>query len=245
VRISRTLFDRQEAKNAKGRVVEPSRRLDDLARRVIGAAIEVHRQLGPGFLEAVYEEAIAIEFGLRRLEFERQPAIKVAYKGRGVGVGRPDFLVGRLLIVEIKAVVQLLPVHSAQVISYLKANRTALGLLLNFKETQMRRGIKRVVLGHPVSVRDDDACDMDERQEAGDRFVVAGCDPSEVFEAIEESLDQITRLVAMLVIATRRYWIGSGWNDRLCMRGFDLLHQAITVVALVRNHGFGLRRLLS
>lgn len=185
------MFDRQEAKNAKDTVVEPSRRLDDLARRVIGAAIEVHRQLGPGFLETVYEEAIAVEFGLRRVEFERQPAINVKYRGRGVGIGRPDFVVGGLLIVEIKAVTQLLPIHNAQVISYLKTKRTTLGLLLNFKESQMRRGIRRVVLSCPASVRHDDACHMDERQEASDGLIVAGCNTSVTFQVVKEDLNPI------------------------------------------------------
>lgn len=185
------MFDRQEAKNAKGTVIEPGRRVDDLARRVIGAAIEVHRQLGPGFLEAVYEEAIAIEFGLRKIDFARQPAIGITYKGRGVEIGRPDFLVGGELIVEIKAVTQLLAIHSAQVISYLKAHKTALGLLLNFKETQMRRGVKRVVLGGHISVRDDDTCDMNECQEAPDRLVVTGRDASVTFQVVEEDLNSV------------------------------------------------------
>lgn len=185
------MFDRQDAKVAKVLLPEPCVRLDDLARRVIGAAIEVHRLLGPGFLEAVYEEAISVEFRLRGLGFERQPAIGVTYKGHAVGAGRPDFIVGEKLVVEIKAVKQLLPVHDAQVISYLKAHKTALGLLLNFRESTMRRGIKRVVSSRCVSSRDDDADDMDKRQETSDRLVVSGGDAPIAFQVVEKDLDPV------------------------------------------------------
>jgi GxxExxY protein len=162
--MSGSMFDRQGAKNAKGLGLnEPSNSLDVLARRVIGAAIEVHRTLGPGFLETIYEEAIAVEFELRRISFERQPGVDVTYKGRRIGMGRPDFIVGGSLIVEIKAARQLLPVHSAQVISYLKAMKTPLGLLLNFHERIMRRGIRRVVFSSAASGSDESACDVDER----------------------------------------------------------------------------------
>lgn len=143
------MSNRQEAKNAKDSVVvrEPGVQRDALARRVIGAAIEVHRHLGPGFQEAVYEEALAIEFRLRAISFERQPRVAVRYKGQEVGDGRPDFVVGDStpIIVEVKAVTQLAMVHRAQVISYLKALCCPLGLLLNFKESTMRGGVKRVV----------------------------------------------------------------------------------------------------
>jgi len=160
--MSGSMFDRQGAKNAKGLALnEPSKSQDALARRVIGAAIEVHRTLGPGFLETIYEEAIAVEFELRGISFERQPGVDVTYKGRPIGMGRPDFIVGGSLIVEIKAARQLLPVHSAQVISYLK--KTPLGLLLNFHERIMRRGIRRVVFSGVTSGSDESACDVDER----------------------------------------------------------------------------------
>ena len=131
--MARFMDDRQEAKGAKS-CKEPSERLDDVARRVIGAAIEVHRHLGPGFSEGVYEEALAIEFELRGVPFVRQPTVEVVYKGHSVGHGRPDFIVGGHLVVEIKAIPALGPAHQAQVISYLRALRSELGLLLNFKE---------------------------------------------------------------------------------------------------------------
>lgn len=141
-------MDRQEAKIAKGRCEEPGERFDALARRVIGAAIEVHRHLGPGFSESVYEQALAVEFKLREIPFAQQPEIQVCYKGQIVGHGRPDFIADNLLVVEIKAVAALTPIHQAQVISYLKALESHLGLLLNFKEVTMRQGIKRVVRSH-------------------------------------------------------------------------------------------------
>ena len=96
--------DRQDAKGAKGFVVEePGAHVDELARRVIGAAIEVHRHLGPGFLEAVYEEAMGVELALRQIPFERQAPVRVLYKGRPAGQGFVDLLVGDSLVVEIKA----------------------------------------------------------------------------------------------------------------------------------------------
>ena len=131
------MIDRQGAK-APRPLFEPTAALDDLSFRVIGAAIEVHRHLGPGFSEAVYEEALAIEFQLREIPFSRQCALPVRYEGREVGEGRADFVVGRALVVEIKAVQGLSDVHAAQVISYLKAGDFRLGLLLNFREAAMR-----------------------------------------------------------------------------------------------------------
>lgn len=90
---------------------EPDEALDALARTVIGAAIEVHRELGPGFLEAVYEEELALELGLRSIPFARQPIVEVCYKGARVGEGRLDFLVDGRLVVEIKTVHTIHPVH--------------------------------------------------------------------------------------------------------------------------------------
>lgn len=119
---------------------------DELCRRVIGAAIEVHRELGPGYLESLYEEALAIELGARGVPFERQPEVTVRYRGLDVGHGRLDFLVGQRLIVELKAVDGLLPIHSAQVISYLRATSLHLGLLVNFNVPVLKSGIKRIAL---------------------------------------------------------------------------------------------------
>src|ERR1051325_5514915 len=100
---------------------EPDTATDELARAVIGAAIEVHRHLGPGFLESVYEESLAIELTARQIRFERQKEISVLYKGEQVGRHRVDLFVGDSLIVELKTVESLSEIHKAQVISYLKA----------------------------------------------------------------------------------------------------------------------------
>jgi len=125
---------------------EPDKELDTFAKAVIDSAIEVHRQLGPGYVESVYEEALAIELISRHVDFERQKIIAVDYKGWQVGEGRVDIVVGGRLIVELKAVEKLLPLHRAQVISYLKATSQPLGLLVNFNERLLRDGIWRIVL---------------------------------------------------------------------------------------------------
>lgn len=125
--------------------VEPTKALDDLANTVIGAAIEVHRHLGPGYLESVYEEALGIELSERGIEFRRQYPISVLYKGRAVGEGKLDLLVGKQLVVELKAVETLLPVHKAQIISCLRAGKLNLGLLIDFNVSVLRDGIQRVV----------------------------------------------------------------------------------------------------
>jgi GxxExxY protein len=124
---------------------EPSEDVDRLAREVIGAAIEVHRILGPGFLESVYEEAFCVELGLRSIPFQRQAVTPILYKGVAVGQGRLDMLIKGQLIVEIKAVDELASIHLAQAISYLKATGHQLALLINFNVKFLKDGIKRVV----------------------------------------------------------------------------------------------------
>ncbi len=125
---------------------EPSAELDALANSVIGAALEVHRVLGPGFLESVYEEALAVEFGLGGVSFERQKRVAVAYKGHEIGEGRADFIISSALVLELKAVEKILPVHKAQVLSYMKTTGYSLGLLINFHESLLREGLRRIVL---------------------------------------------------------------------------------------------------
>lgn len=125
---------------------EPDSRTDALAREVIGAAIEVHRHLGPGFLEKVYEEALCVELRLRKIPFERQRPAKVEYKGEYVGEGQLDLLVDERLIVELKAVREVAPIHRAIVVSYLKATEKSLALLINFKVSRLKDGVQRVVL---------------------------------------------------------------------------------------------------
>jgi GxxExxY protein len=128
--------------------MEPDDHLERLAHETIGAAIEVHRQLGPGFLESVYEAALAIELKRRGIECQRQVGVAVEYKGVQVGEARLDLLVGGALIVELKTVDALLPIHKAQLISYLKAFKQPLGLLINFKVQVLRQGIQRVILSN-------------------------------------------------------------------------------------------------
>lgn len=128
------------------KVIEPGSELNRLTGEVIGAAIEVHRTLGPGLLESVYEAALCVELNLRGVPFERQPAVDLVYKGHPVGQGRLDLLVGDELVVELKAVEALTDVHRAQVLSYLRATGHRLGLLINFNVPVLRDGIKRLVL---------------------------------------------------------------------------------------------------
>jgi GxxExxY protein len=125
--------------------MEPSKELGDLANRLIGGTIEVHRHLGPGYRENAYENALCVELGLRGLSFVRQQPISIVYKGRAVGDGRVDLIVNERLVVELKAVETLLPVHKAQVISYLKSTGLQLGLLINFNVPVLRDGIQRVI----------------------------------------------------------------------------------------------------
>jgi GxxExxY protein len=106
----------------------------------------VHRALGPGFLESVYEEALAIELAERGIPFSRQHIVGVAYKGRIVGEGKLDFLVSNQLVVELKTVDTLSPIHTAQLLSYLKATQCRIGLVINFNVPILVKGIKRIVL---------------------------------------------------------------------------------------------------
>lgn len=116
----------------------------ELTSRILEAAIEVHRVLGPGFLEGVYEEALAYEFNLRRIYFERQKIITVPYKDITAGEHRLDFLVANSVIVELKAVKDFDDTHLAQMMSYLKATGKRVGLLINFAKPRLTDGIKRI-----------------------------------------------------------------------------------------------------
>jgi GxxExxY protein len=120
--------------------------VERLATRVIGAALEVHSELGPGYIENVYEEALCVELEMRSVPFVRQAPVALNYKGRLVGEGRLDLLVGDSLIVELKAVEALTSVHTAQVISYLKMIGLQLALLINFNVASLRQGIRRIIL---------------------------------------------------------------------------------------------------
>jgi GxxExxY protein len=119
---------------------------DPLTHAVIGAAIEVHRVIDPGFLESVYEEALAVELEERSILFERQYPIAVTYKGHNIGEGRLDLFVDGRLVVELKAVEALLPIHMAQALSYMKMTQCKTGLLINFNVPILTKGIRRLVL---------------------------------------------------------------------------------------------------
>jgi len=122
-------------------------RFGDFSDRVIGACIEVHRSVGPGLLESVYEECLAHEFTLQGLTFERQRPLPVNYKGVQLECGyRLDFVVEKQLIVEIKAVERFAPVHLAQVLTYLRLTHLPAALLVNFNAETIRRGLRRLAL---------------------------------------------------------------------------------------------------
>jgi GxxExxY protein len=133
------------AEGAEIRRAEPGVELDRLAYAVIGAVITVHSALGPGLLESVYEEALCIELALRGIPFARQVALGVEYKDHHVGEARLDVLVADQLILELKSVDRLAPIHAAQLLSYLKIARLRLGLLINFNVPQARQGIRRLI----------------------------------------------------------------------------------------------------
>jgi GxxExxY protein len=128
-----------------GDLPEPPEELDRLARAVIGAAIEVHRQLGAGMPEEGYEGAMCIELTERGIAFERQKAVDIVYKGVCVAKGRIDLLVEGKLIVEIKSCEALAPVHRLQVLSYMRMIRQPLGLLINFNVPVLKEGIRRII----------------------------------------------------------------------------------------------------
>lgn len=124
-----------------------------LTASIIGAAIEVHRRLGPGLLESAYQRCLARELWLRGLEFREQVALTLDYKGLAVtDAFRIDLVVGRTVLVEIKSVETLLPVHSAQMITYLKLTGVGAGLLINFNVPVLRQGIRRL-LNDSVNLR--------------------------------------------------------------------------------------------
>jgi len=120
--------------------------LNRITNAIIGAAIEVHRILGPGFLESVYQKALELELTRRNIAFTPQYRILVDYKGENVGEGFLDFLVEGKVIVEIKAVESFHPVFTAVVISYLRTTKRKLALLINFNVRSLKDGIKRIAL---------------------------------------------------------------------------------------------------
>jgi GxxExxY protein len=127
---------------------EPLREEDEITGKIIGAAIEVHKYLGPGLLESAYQSCLAHEMSLRNIRFEREKVIPLVYKQLPVeSAYRADFIVENLIVVELKAVKQFEAIHQAQLMSYLKLANLKLGLLLNFNVRRLKAGgIKRVAL---------------------------------------------------------------------------------------------------
>lgn len=119
---------------------------DELTSLIIESAIEVHRHLGPGLLESIYEEAICHEFDLRKIAYERQKPIDVIYKEKVIKGQRLDLIIKQEVILDLKSVSKLPEVALAQMLSYLRATQIKRGLIINFGETLLKKGIKRVSL---------------------------------------------------------------------------------------------------
>lgn len=120
--------------------------VERVATAVIGAAIEVHKHLGPGFIERVYQEALCHELQLRQIPYERECAVVVTYKEVAITGQRIDLIVNQCLVVELKASSRLDPVHESKLISYVRTVGLRLGLLLNFNCRTMKEGVKRIVV---------------------------------------------------------------------------------------------------
>ena len=125
---------------------DQQQRVNAITERIIGCAIEVHKQLGPGLLESVYESALCVELELARMRYQQRVPVSVSYKGHVLGDLRLDLLVEDLVVVEIKSVERIEPVFEAQVLSYLKLSGKRLGLLINFNNRLVKTGIQRFIL---------------------------------------------------------------------------------------------------
>jgi GxxExxY protein len=124
------------------------RQENEISGKIIGAAIEVHKMLGPGLLESAYEECLCCEMALRGIRFERQVALPLYYKGADLDCGyRLDLLVEDQVIVELKSIEALEPIHDAQLLTYLKLRNAWLGLIINFNVIMLKDGVRRLVNG--------------------------------------------------------------------------------------------------
>jgi GxxExxY protein len=136
-------LDFQEAEFEASEKEKETRKFDELSKKIIGAAILVHRELGPGFLESIYEEALKVELSEHNLKVESQKEVTIEYLGVVVGLHRLDLVVEGQVIVELKAAKELADVYLAQLRSYLKATGLKVGLLFNFSKPKLE--IRRVV----------------------------------------------------------------------------------------------------
>ena len=140
----------------------------ELSHAIIGAAIEIHRSLGPGLLEAVYEECLAREFTLRTIPFERQKPIPLVYKDLKLECGyRLDFLVMSRIVVEIKSIEAIAPIHESVMLTYLRLSGSPLGLLINFNAPILKNGIKRYVWHYEEKDNAEALSDAKTRREEG------------------------------------------------------------------------------
>ncbi len=120
--------------------------INKITEKIIGCAIEVHRNLGPGLLENIYEEALCVEFGLQKIHYQRQVCIPVNYKDKVIGEYRLDLLVEDTVVVELKSVERHDPVFEAQILTYLRITGKRVGLLINFNSKLLKEGVKRFIL---------------------------------------------------------------------------------------------------
>ena len=120
---------------------------EELTEAIIGATIEVHRYWGPGLVESIYEKSLAIELEKRGIPFRRQVELELSYKGISLGEDfRLDLIIGEKVVVELKVVKELAPIHEAQLLTYMRLTNCKVGLLLNFNVPVLKQGIKRFVL---------------------------------------------------------------------------------------------------
>ena len=120
--------------------------LNLITERIIGCCIEVHRELGPGLLESIYEKALIAEFNLNSIQFTNQVVVPVIYKDQNIGEYRLDFLIEDEIVLELKAVDRIESIFEAQLLTYLKVTKKKLGLLINFNNVLLKNGIKRIIL---------------------------------------------------------------------------------------------------
>jgi GxxExxY protein len=124
--------------------LEPDPELNRVTNAIIGAAIAVHRELGPGHLEAIYSRSLEIEFGHRGIAFAKESPIKLMYRGQVVGTGRLDFLVEGKVVVDLKSIEAIGPVQRAQMLTYLRITGHKLGIIINFNVAKLVDGVRRV-----------------------------------------------------------------------------------------------------
>jgi GxxExxY protein len=127
-------------------MIKSKEEINKITEKIIGCAIEVHRSLGPGLLESIYEKALCIEFEQKSIKFEKQKIINVSYKTRYVGDFKTDILVEDEVVLELKSVERHDPVFEAQILSYMKLGNNKIGLLINFNSKLLIEGIKRYII---------------------------------------------------------------------------------------------------